>query len=173
MKAIKGLISVLLLLGVVVALLLGGMRFSDGPVGMLSGGAFSSGEARPSLSQFGFLEGREVIEFQTSEPETSRTIWLVVENDRLYFVSGYMNTLVGKVWKHWPKHIEQNNRVTVRADGGLYPQQLQRLKTAAEIPAVMRKFSGKYGLGSEGMSDDAIFEMVARGDVWLYEVVSL
>jgi len=37
----------------------------------------------------------------------------------------------------------------------------------------MRKFSGKYGLGSEGMSDDAIFEMVARGDVWLYEVVSL
>jgi hypothetical protein len=35
----------------------------------------------------------------------------------------------------------------------------------------MRKFSEKYGLGSEDASDDAILAMVGEGDVWLFEVI--
>jgi hypothetical protein len=36
----------------------------------------------------------------------------------------------------------------------------------------MRKFAVKYGLGSEGMSDEAVYAMVARGDFWMFEVTS-
>jgi len=37
---------------------------------------------------------------------------------------------------------------------------------------VMRKFSEKYGLGSEDASDEAILTMVGAGDVWLFEVIA-
>ena len=172
MRAIKILVSLLLIMGAVVVMALGAMRFSDGPIGILAGGAFSSGELRPTLSEFGFLEGRELVEFQTLNPATSRTLWLVVDGQRLYFVSGYMNTWVGQIWKQWPKHILKDNAIVLRADGGLYPQQLQRLLREPEVPQVMRKFAVKYGLGSEGMSDEAVYAMVARGDFWMFEVTS-
>jgi len=148
------------------------MRFSDGPYGMLSGGAFSSGTTQSSLSDWSFLAGREVIEFQTMEPETSRTIWLVVVEQKLYFVSGYMNTVVGKIWKQWPGHVAENNAILIRVDGSIYPQRLKRLLDQPAVPSVMRKFSKKYGLGSEDQSDDAILAMVGEGDVWLFEVVA-
>ena len=148
------------------------MRFSDGPYGMLSGGAFSSGTAQSSLSDWSFLAGREVIEFQTMAPETSRTIWLVVVEQKLYFVSGYMNTVVGKIWKQWPGHVAEKNAILIRVDGSIYPQRLKRLLDQPAVPSVMRKFSKKYGLGSEDARDDAILAMVGAGDVWLFEVVA-
>jgi hypothetical protein len=83
-----------------------------------------------------------------------------------------MNTWVGQIWKQWPKHILKDNAIVLRADGGLYPQQLQRLLREPEVPQVMRKFAEKYGLGSEGMSDEAVYAMVARGDFWMFEVTS-
>ncbi|MFB0906470.1 MAG: hypothetical protein QMA98_05815, partial [Pseudomonadales bacterium] len=49
---------------------------------------------------------------------------------------------------------------------------LKRLWDEPMVPAVMRKFSKKYGLGSEDASDDAILTMVGEGDVWLFEVVA-
>lgn len=157
---------------VITASVLAAVRFSDGPYGMLSGGAFSSGEVRSGLSDFSFLAGRETIEFQTMAPETSRTIWLVVVDQTLYFVSGYMNTVVGKIWKQWPGHVAENNEILIRVDGAIYPQRLKRLLNEPAVPAVMRKFSKKYGLGSDDANDDAIMTMVGDGDVWLFEVVA-
>lgn len=157
---------------VIIASVLLLMRFSDGPYGMLSGGAFSSGEIRSGLTDWSFLTGREVIEFQTIAPETTRTIWLVVVAQKLYFVSGYMNTVVGKIWKQWPGHIAENNAILIRVDGAIYPQRLKRLLNEPVVPTVMRKFSEKYGLGSEDASDEAILTMVGAGDVWLFEVIA-
>lgn len=157
---------------VIIAVMLVVMRFSDGPYGMLSGGSFSSGTAQNSLSDWSFLEGRAVIEFQTMAPETSRTIWLAVVDQKLYFVSGYMNTVVGKIWKQWPGHVAENNAILIRVDGAIYPQRLKRLWHEPAVPLVMRKLSKKYGLGSESASDEAILAMVDRGDFWLFEVVT-
>ena len=172
MKVLRWLAIRVLALIVTIASVLVAMRFSDGPYSMLSGGAFSSGEPQRGLSDWSFLEGRDVIEFQTLAPETSRTIWLVVVDQKLYFVSGYMNTAVGKIWKQWPSHVTENNAILIRVDGAIYPQRLKRLWDEPMVPAVMRKFSKKYGLGSEDASDDAILTMVGEGDVWLFEVVA-
>jgi len=172
MKLRQKLFVVAVLVIVIITSGLAAMRFADGPYGMLSGGAFSSGEVRSGLSDWSFLAGREVIEFQTMAPATARTIWLVVVEQKLYFVSGYMNTLVGKIWKQWPGHIVENNAILIRVDGAIYPQRLKRLLDEPVVPAVMRKFSKKYGLGSEDASEDAILAMVGEGDVWLFEVVA-
>lgn len=145
------------------------MRFADGPMGIVSGGAFSTGITRPAPSDWSFLEGREVIEFQTLAPKTSRTVWLVVLNGQLYLVSGYMKTGIGKVWKQWPHYIENDDRIILRIDGKLYEQRLQRLMTEKVIASVMNKFSEKYNLSGPGPSPDGA-AVVASGNAWLYQV---
>ena len=157
---------------VVLALLgLGAMRFVDGPMGMLSGGAFSSGELQASARDFSMLEGRDTIEFQTMDPATSRTIWLVVFETRLFLVSGYMNSSFGKLWKQWPSYLERDDSILIRADGRIYPQRLERLLDAPEIPAVMGRFAEKYNLGSVDTPPEAVRAMIKKGDAWLFEVL--
>ena len=169
MVRLIGTISLVLALLSVTLLVL--MRFSDGPVGMLSGGEFRTGQAQLSIDDWSFLEGRETIEFQTSSPATSRTIWLVVLDGRLYFVSGYMNTTLGKLWKQWPAYVAQDNAILIRVDGAIYPQRLDRLTYQPQVPAVMRKFAAKYGLGSTDTSDANVYAMLEAGEAWLFEVV--
>jgi hypothetical protein len=170
---LKTIFRWILLLLVAIAIGLGGfffsMRFADGPMGIVSGGAFSTGVIRTAPSDWSSLEGRDVIEFQTLAPETSRTVWLVVLNGQLYLVSGYMKTGFGKVWKQWPHYIENDDRIVLRIDGQLYEQRLQRLMTEKVIASVMTKFSEKYNLSGPGPSPDGA-AVVANGDAWLYQV---
>ncbi len=167
-KIIRWLLLILIAMAIGVAGFFLSMRFADGPMGIVSGGAFSTGIAASAPTDWAFLEGRDVIEFQTLVPETSRTVWLVVYNTQLYLVSGYMNTDFGKVWKQWPHYIEKDNRIVLRIDGKLYQQQLKRLMTGDIIAPVMLKFSEKYQLS--GGSGEDIAAMIARGDTWLYQV---
>ena len=170
---LRKLISCFGVLLLLVAMGLLGMRFSDGPIGILSGGKFSSGDLQPTANDFSMLEGLDTIEFQTMDPSTSRTIWLVVYESRLFFVSGYMNTSYGKLWKQWPSYLEQDDSILIRANGRLYPQRLERLLDAPEIPAVMGKFAEKYGLGSVDSPPEAVRSMIKKGDAWLFEVLPL
>ncbi len=171
MQWVKGTIKLAVGLLVLALLGLGAMRLVDGPVGIFSGGEFSSGELQASASDFSMLEGRDTIEFQTMDPATSRTIWLVVFESRLFLVSGYMNTSFGKIWKQWPSYLERDNSILIRADGRLYPQRLERLLEAPEIPAVMGKFAEKYNLGSVDTPPETVRAMIKRGDAWLFEVL--
>ena len=84
-------------------LFLVGMRFHDGPIGIWSGGPFTSGSPAPAPASWDFLTDRSTIEFQTLDPATSRTVWLTVYKGRLFIVSGYMKTGFGKIWKQWPQ----------------------------------------------------------------------
>lgn len=154
-----------------VAIGLLGLRFSDGPIGILSGGKFTSGDLQATASDFSMLEGLDTVEFQTMDPATSRTIWLVVFETRLFLVSGYMNTSFGKLWKQWPSYLERDDSILIRADGRLYPQRLERLLDAPEIPAVMGRFAEKYNLGSVDTPPEAVRAMIKKGDAWLFEVL--
>jgi len=144
----------------------------DGPRGLLAGGPFQSGADAISPADWSFLEGQDTLEFQTEAPERSRTVWLVVHDNRLFLVSGYMNTFVGKLWKKWPFHIEANPNVLIRDKGKIFKQRLARLREGAIPVAVMQKFSDKYGLAAETPSDKAVLAMLAAGDTWLFEVVA-
>jgi len=172
-RSIMKLILKVLALAVVIVLvvLLASTRL-DGPRGLLAGGAFQSGERLASPASWQFLEGQDTLEFQTEAPERSRTVWLVVHEGRLFLVSGYMNTLLGKVWKHWPFQIQENPNILIRDRGKIYEQRLTRIVSGQIAADVMRKFSNKYGLADVSTSDESLLAMLAAGDAWLFEVVS-
>ena len=160
-----GIIVGVLVLAIV--LLLFGMRFHDGPLEILSGGPFKTGELATAPADWSFLTERSTLEFQTMDPAQSRTVWLAVHDRRLFLVSGYMTTGYGAIWKQWPHYIENDDRIILRIDGKLYQQRLQRILSGADVVPVLSEFSRKYGAG-DAASDAA----VSSGYTWMYEVVS-
>lgn len=98
-KFFKRLSIVVGVLVVAVSVFLFSMRFTDGPIEILTGGPFSTGELATAPNDWTYLTDRGVIEFQTMDPPRSRTVWLAVHDTRLFLVSGYMNTGYGAVWK--------------------------------------------------------------------------
>jgi len=165
-KILKWFGIVLTALVFAIGLLVLGMRFSDGPLEIISGGPFKTGELTIHPDDWSFLTGRDSIEFQTMDPSTSRTVWLGVYDRRLFLVSGYMTTGYGKLWKHWPHYLEEDNRVILRIDGKLYEQRMQRIMDGPEVVPVLNLFNRKYGLGAQASSTE-----VTEGHTWMYEVV--
>ena len=146
------------------------MRFSDGPREIFSGGPFTSGELTEAPENWSFLTDRGTIDFQTMDPDTSRTVWLAVHNRRLFLVSGYMNTGYGGIWKQWPHYLENDDRVILRIDGQLYEQRLQRITEGPEIVPVLDELARKYFPGAAGSGISSPVS-VTNGDTWMYEVV--
>jgi len=149
-----------------IGLFLFGMRFHDGPLEIISGGPFRSGEVMPTPTSWEFLRGSDTIEFQTLDPPRSRTVWLGVYEGRLFIVSGYMNSTVGRIWKQWPHHLAEDDRVILRIDGRLYEQRLERILSGPDIVPVLQEFNRKYGSGEVTNPDT-----VTGGDTWMYEVL--
>ena len=148
-----------------------GMQFADGPNGLIRGGPFETGELAEAPEDWNFLKGRMEIEFQTFEPDTSRVVWLGVLDQRLYIISGYMNTTFGKIWKQWPHRIEQDDRILLRIDGKLYEQRLERLMEHPGLMDLMSIYEEKYGAGLVDARQDLLQLALTNGDFWLFEVV--
>jgi hypothetical protein len=163
LTALGALLGVLLI-GIIVFLVYA--RFHDGPLEIVAGGPFRSGEASAAPESWDFLTDRDTIEFQTLTPARSRTVWLGVHEGRLFIVSGYMNTGFGSLWKHWPYYLEDDNRIILRIDGKLYEQRLERISNGPVIVPVLREFNRKYGSGE--VTDAST---VTSGDTWMFEVL--
>ncbi len=154
----------------------GAMRMSDGPVEFWPwftisiGGPFRSGELTASPSNWDFIKEREEIEIQTLNPTTSRTVWVPVIDGKLYIVSGYMNSGIGRLWKQWPTYMEEDNRILIRIDGNIYEQRLNRITEGPITAEVMSEIGRKYFGGPAGVNPQAGIG-VTSGSVWLFEVV--
>jgi hypothetical protein len=156
----------------------GAMRLSDGPVEFYPwftisiGGPFRSGEVAASPDNWDFIKDREEIEFQTLDPTTSRIVWVPVINGKLYVVSGYMTSTIGRLWKQWPTYMEQDNRVLIRVDDTIYEQRLNRITEGPIAAAVMSEVARKYaGAPTSASPNPAAGRAVTSGSVWLFEVV--
>lgn len=146
----------------VVALVIGA-RFGDGPIAILPGGPLEAGElvtgAEPDWT---FARDIAEMEFQLVEPPRSRTIWLQVHHKKLYVVSGYMNSTLGRLWKQWPAQALQDGRAVVRIDGKRYQRTLVRiLDDRPLLEAIAAEVNRKYGAGLRA-------DMAASGDVWFF-----
>lgn len=141
-------------------------RFHDGPLEIVTGGPFSTGELTPTPDSWDFIKERDVIEFQTLTPARSRTVWLGVHDERLFIVSGYMNSGIGAIWKHWPYYLQEDDRVILRIDGKLYEQRLERIMEGPVVVPVLAEFNRKYGTGEPTSP-----ETVTSGDTWMFEVL--
>ena len=141
------------------------VRSHDGPMEILSGGPFQTGELVAASDDWSFLTDHATLEMQTMAPPRSRTMWLAVYDTRLFVISGYMNSRVGKIWKQWPHQVKENNLAIVRADGRLYELQLIRYKEGKFIGGVLELFNQKYG---QSLSTDSI----DNSSTWLCELTA-
>ena len=162
----RWLLTILIVLVMGIAGALFGMRYHDGPLAILSGGPFKTGELSPAPDDWSFLADRSTIEFQTLTPARSRTVWLAVHDNRLFVVSGYMTTGYGAIWKQWPHYLLADDRIILRIDDRLYEQRLRRITSGPDIEPVLNELSRKYG---DGLGLGAT--EVTEGHTWMYEVV--
>lgn len=139
--------------------------FSDGPLAVIRGGVFTSGELVTSEPDWTFAKDVTEIEFQLLNPATSRTAWIAVADGRVFIPSGYMDTTFGRLWKQWPIQVEKDNRTILRIDGKLYERHLVRVIDDPIVPAVLAELSRKYGAAGT-----ATVDMVASGSMWLFEL---
>ena len=167
LKVLGGLVGLVLLfvLGTFVV-----ARFHDGPMdggfAIVSGGPFSSGEMHTGPEpDWSFLKDYFTVEFQLLDPARSRTTFVMEHDNRIFIPSGYMNSLVGKLWKHWPAEAEKDGRAILRVDGKLYERQLVRITEGEILEGVLAELSRKYGGGEQ-----APLSMVTSNDLWIFEL---
>ena len=158
-KLVAGIVVVVLAFVVVT-------RFTDGPMGIITGGAFSSGEVVSEEPDWRYVKDYDIVEFQLLDPARSRTTWIVEHDGRIFIPSGYMLSTVGKIWKQWPLQAEKDGRAILRVDAKLYPRQLVRIKDDPVLPAVLAELSRKYANGAQIPVSE-----VSRGSLWIFELV--
>lgn len=167
LKILIGLVGAALL---VVAALLIGARFADGPLEMIAGGPFTSGDRYQGPEpDWSFVSDRESVEFQLLKPARSRTSWIIEHEGSIYIPSGYMNTTVGKIWKQWPIEAQRDGRALLRIDGRIYERQLIRIKTGPAVAPVVAKLTAKYFGGGDLEAENGM-RQVASDDLWLFEM---
>ena len=159
--------SLLLLLIVGIAALLIGARFSDGPLAIIAGGAFTTGQlVADPVTDWSFAHDIQEVEFQLLEPPRSRTTWIIEHEGKAYIPSGYMTTWWGKLWKHWPFEAEKDGRILLRIGDQLYERQLVRIDSGPELPALIAELGRKYAGSETAIPAEAI----TSGYLWIFEL---
>ena len=158
-------IGVLILIPVVaIAALSVSARNSDGPSGVFAGGRLVAGELVTGLEpDWTFVRNIGTIELQLLDPPRSRLIWVAEHERKIYGVSGYMGSTIGRLWKRWPAEAERDGRAIVRIDGKRYQRNLVRIMTGREVEGVTAEFSRKYRSGLTPAT-------VEGGTTWLFEL---
>ena len=160
---------VLVFLGALVLLIavgLIGARFADGPVAIIAGGPFTSGELVSGPEpDWSFVRGIQEVEFQLVEPPRSRTTWILEHDGRIYIPCGYMTTTWGKIWKQWPIEALVDGRAILRIGDKLYERQLVRIEDEPLLAPLTAELSRKY-LGGAEVGKEA----VTSGYLWLFEL---
>ncbi len=162
----KIMLGTVLAIAATVAAVLIGARFADGPLEIIAGGPFTSGEPQlEAPKDWSFVKDMETIEFQSLEPPRSRTVWVLVHEGRLFIPSGYMDSAWGRVWKQWPIEAERDGRIITRIDGKLHNHNLVRLREGPMLKPLLEQLSRKY-MGGQPIPAAA----VASGALWLFEL---
>jgi len=169
-KAVIGFISLIVLVIVSIFVV---ARFSDGPIGngppleMVTAGPFKTGDLQVGLDEpdWSFLKDYPIVQFQLLDPPRSRTTFIMETDGRIFIPSGYMNSTMGKIWKHWPMEAEKDGRAILRVDGKLYARTMVRIQEGEILDDVLAELSRKYA-GGFPISQ----ENIDSGDLWIFEL---
>ena len=139
-------------------------RFNDGPAGAIAGGPFTTGNMHSGDEpDWSFVHDIGEVQFQSLNPERSRTSWIVEIDGRIFIPSGYMTTTLGKIWKHWPYEAEKDGRVLLRIDGTIYERHLDRIHEGEILKPILAELGRKY------LGGDVPMEAVTSGNLWIFE----
>jgi hypothetical protein len=162
LRVLGGLLLAVAALGVCV---LAGARFADGPLAILAGGPFKTGELqRGAEPDWSFVRDLSTIEFQSLEPARSRTTWILTHEGRIFIPCGYMSSSWGRIWKKWPIEAERDGRVIARIEGKLYERSLVRIQEGEVLAPVLAELSRKY------VGQAIPIEQVTSGSLWIFEM---
>lgn len=163
---------VVLLLAVTLLTLKLKHRNDDGPSILFPGGELVSGSLYQGPEpDWSFTDDVFTIELQTSEPPSSRRIFVMESDGRVYVPSGYMRSFLGKLWKDWAFAVEDGSKAAVaRIEGVRYERELVRVKDPQIVRGVAGKLAAKYAGGESPEAVAEIMSSVANGDTWIFEM---
>lgn len=166
---IKFLLQLIGILILIPAVALGTLRYenrtADGPSVLFPGGELVSGELYSGPEpDWSFTDSISTIELQLNDPLSSRLIWVMESEGKVYIASGYMDSLLGRLWKHWAVQADQGDGLAVvRIDGVRYERQLVRITEGQELEGVAAKMTAKYG-------SPTTRETIESGSTWIFEL---
>ena len=173
MRALKIIGQILGLLLLIPAVALGTLRYehrnADGPSILFPGGALTSGELHTGPEpDWRFTKDVPTVELQLDDPMSSRLIWIIERDGRIYIASGYMRSFLGRLWKHWAVQADQGDGLAVvRIDGRRYERQLIRINSGPVLDGVAAAMATKYGSPIKRQDIEAgntwVFELAPRG----------
>ncbi|MEC7865790.1 MAG: hypothetical protein VYD02_02670 [Pseudomonadota bacterium] len=169
-KAVFGFVGLIVLVIVSIFVV---ARFSDGPIGngppleMVTAGPFKTGDLQVGLDEpdWSFLKDYPIVQFQLLNPPRSRTTFIMQTGGRIFIPSGYMNSTMGKIWKHWPMEAEKDGRAILRVDGKLYARTMVRIQEGKILDDVLAELSRKYAGGFPVSQEN-----IDSGDLWIFEL---
>ena len=131
---------------------------ADGPSILFPGGELVSGELHTGAEpDWSFTDDVQTIELQLVDPLSSRTIWIMESEGKVYIPSGYMRSTLGKIWKDWAFQADEGDGLAVaRINGVRYERQLIRIKEGPVLDGIFSKMATKYMGGARIEHDDTV-----------------
>ena len=176
LKIVLQMVGFVMLIG---AVTIGTLRIqrssADGATVVFPGGEMMAGElhtgAEPNWS---FTDDIFTIELQLNDPMATRRIFILESEGKIYVVSGYMKSFLGKIWKEWAFDADEgNDEGVLRVNNVRYPRQLIRIEEGDVLNGVAAKLLAKYSGVPTPVSAEAI--ATARADIedgnsWIFEL---
>lgn len=161
-----------LILGVTLATLKIEKSDDDGPSILFPGGALVSGELHTGPDpDWRFTDDVQTIELQLEDPLSSRRTYVMESGGKLYVPSGYMRSMLGRLWKDWAFEADAGDGFgMIRINGVRYERRLVRVNDPVIVEGVAAKLAQKYAGGNTPETVAAIAKSVADGDTWIFEL---
>ena len=173
LRIILQIIGVLvLILGLTIVTLRLENRNADGPSILFPGGALVTGDMHTGAEpDWSFTDDVQTIELQLAEPLSSRRIFIMESANKVYVPSGYMRSMLGRIWKDWAFQADEGDGLAVaRINGVRYERQLIRVTDVGIVAGVASKLAQKYAGGASPEAIAQIRKSVADGDTWIFEM---
>ncbi len=144
----------------------------DGPSVLFPGGKLVTGALHEGPDpDWSFTDEVFTIELETADPVSSRRIFVMESDGRVYVPSGYMRSFLGRLWKDWAFDVEDGSKLAVaRIEGVRYERELVRVINPEIIEGVAQKLAMKYAGGETPEAVQQIMQSVADGDTWIFEM---
>ena len=179
MKILKIALQMLGFVVLIGAVTIGTLRIQrsggDGATVVFPGGEMVAGELHTGPEpDWSFTDDIFTIELQLNDPMATRRIFIIESEGKIYVVSGYMKSFLGKIWKEWAFDADAgNDEGVLRVNNVRYPRKLVRIEEGDVLNGVAAKLLAKYSGVPTPVSAAAI--ATARADIedgnsWIFEL---
>ncbi len=143
----------------------------DGPSRLFPGGKLTSGELHSGPEpDWSFTKDIYTIDLETADG-TSRRIFIIESDGEIFVASGYMRSIMGKLWKEWAFDVEKGKKnAVIRVNNVRYERRLERVTDLETTEGATRAFAIKYAGGDSPDTLAGLRKGVADGDMWLFRL---